>query len=394
MSGISIGLKFNKPAAKKGAPPKTTKPKASVFGAEDDDDLEADIPDEGVFAKKGAKSKKAKEALAKDLAKKKDINRVNVQLATFNEISKKAEEEKAKALQEVDPSVFDYDAAYDAIQEARDLKKKEKEVESEERKPKYIEAFMQSAETRRKDFLRAKEKMLEKEREAEGDDFAGKEVFVTEAYKKQKEELKRLEELEIQREEKEKKKSQGVASFYRNLLDQQEAEHQAMMKAAENAKARALNPEPVPDDNVPKAKPVEEKVKEIKEKYGENVEVNDEGEVVDKRQLLKGGLNILEVRRTEKKQMAAEQAKKNKERLMDPEKLKTRNAMRERHTKLLEQQLEQAQKRSIDEVAEQEAELAARAKSRKTTTDVMSAKERYLQRKREAEEAKKKQATG
>lgn len=199
-SGISIG--FKKPAAKKGAPAKpTTKSKKSVFGGDEDDEgSENEIPDEGVFAKKGIKSKKAKDALIKDTVKKKDINRVNTQLATFNELSKKAEEEKAKALQDVDPSVFDYDAAYDAIKEARDMKKKEKEQESEERKPKYIEAFLQSAETRRKDFLRAKEKMLEKEREAEGDEFAGKDVFVTEAYKKQKEELKRLEELEIQRE--------------------------------------------------------------------------------------------------------------------------------------------------------------------------------------------------
>lgn len=166
-----------------------------------------------------------------------------------------------------------------------------------------------------------------------------------------------------------------------------------MMAAAANAKAKAQNPEAITDD-IPKAKPVEEKVKEIKEKYGEKVEINDEGEVVDKRQLLSAGLNILEVRRTEKKQNAAEQAKKNKERMMDPARRKARDAMRDRHTKLLEQQLEQSAKRSIDEVAEQEAELAARAKSRKTETEVLSAKERYLQRKREAEEAKKKHSAG
>jgi coiled-coil domain-containing protein 55 len=74
-----------------------------------------------------------------------------------------------------------------------------KKVESEERKPKYIGEFLRSAETRRLDRLRAEEKMLQLEREKEGDEFVDKEKFVTEAYKKQMEAVRAAEEEERKR---------------------------------------------------------------------------------------------------------------------------------------------------------------------------------------------------
>ena len=42
--------------------------------------------------------------------------------------------------------------------------------------------------------------MIQRERELEGDEFAGKEAFVTEAYKQQMEEVRKAEEEEKQRE--------------------------------------------------------------------------------------------------------------------------------------------------------------------------------------------------
>ena len=59
---------------------------------------------------------------------------------------------------------------------------------------------MTSAATRRLDHLRAEEKMVQKEREAEGDEFRDKESFVTQAYKDQMEEVRRAEEDERKRE--------------------------------------------------------------------------------------------------------------------------------------------------------------------------------------------------
>ena len=48
--------------------------------------------------------------------------------------------------------------------------------------------------------MRAEEKMIQREREAEGDEFKDKEQFVTQAYKDQMEEVRRAEEEEKKRE--------------------------------------------------------------------------------------------------------------------------------------------------------------------------------------------------
>ena len=59
---------------------------------------------------------------------------------------------------------------------------------------------MSTAATRRLDHLRAEEKMIQREREAEGDEFRDKEAFVTQAYKDQMAEVRRAEEEERARE--------------------------------------------------------------------------------------------------------------------------------------------------------------------------------------------------
>jgi len=60
--------------------------------------------------------------------------------------------------------------------------------------------LLAAAATRKLDHLRAEEKMMQREREAEGDEFKDKEVFVTQAYKDQMEEVRKAEEEEKRRE--------------------------------------------------------------------------------------------------------------------------------------------------------------------------------------------------
>ena len=67
-------------------------------------------------------------------------------------------------------------------------------------KPKYISGLLTSAATRRLDYLRAEEKMIQREREAEGDEFRDKEAFVTQAYKDQMAEVRKAEEEERRQE--------------------------------------------------------------------------------------------------------------------------------------------------------------------------------------------------
>jgi hypothetical protein len=185
-SGFSIGLG----AAKKPshAPSKSRKP-LSAFATADDDDASGD-DDNGLssLASKSTRQPKKKGT--------KDVTVVNAQLATFNELSKKAE----KAAAEVDPAIYDYDGVWDDMKSVDRKKKKLDEIDAIERKPKYMESLLASAEVRKRDQLKAKERMLQKEREEEGDEFQDKESFVTSAYKKQQEELRKLEEEERLRE--------------------------------------------------------------------------------------------------------------------------------------------------------------------------------------------------
>ena len=109
---------------------------------------------------------------------------------------KRAHEEALK----LDASVFDYDSVYDGMKAAERKREDAKKAEDADGKPKYIEAFLASAQTRRLDRLRAEEKMLQHEREKEGEEFVDKEKFVTDAYKKQMEEVRKAEEEEKQRE--------------------------------------------------------------------------------------------------------------------------------------------------------------------------------------------------
>lgn len=74
------------------------------------------------------------------------------------------------------------------------------------------------AEIRKKDRLLAEEKKIAREREAEGEMYADKEVFMTEAYKKQKAELERIEAEEKKREG----KRECVGYNWRFWLEQNE----------------------------------------------------------------------------------------------------------------------------------------------------------------------------
>jgi hypothetical protein len=120
-------------------------------------------------------------------------------IASKPSLGRAAQKAQAEALK-IDSTVFDYDGVYDTLKAAERKKDEARKAENESRKPKYIENFLASAQTRRLDRLRAEEKMLQLEREKEGDEFEDKEKFVTEAYKKQMEEVRKAEEEERQRE--------------------------------------------------------------------------------------------------------------------------------------------------------------------------------------------------
>jgi coiled-coil domain-containing protein 55 len=258
-----------------------------------------------------------------------------------------------------------------------------------------MEQLLASAEVRKRDFLVAQERKYKKERETEGEEFAEKEKFVTNAYKRQQEELRKAEEEERLREgmdipnygltiESMRKKNTGMASFYRNLLEEEEMKHDLAVEAATKAAKEGKLSTSVEPIETPREKKLADEAREINAKLGkEAVIINDDGEVVDKRQLLRAGLNV----RPKPKEAAEPVAKSTYQTEYEARKAAQRNQQKEREARQrqqrqLEEQYEARKKRALDEDAEKEEELKLRAKSKKTTEEVMGARERYLARKK------------
>ncbi|KAI8942032.1 hypothetical protein NX059_000138 [Plenodomus lindquistii] len=300
-------------------------------------------------------------------------------------------EARAREAAEKDATIYDYDAAYDALHAQSAAKAAATRDDAQARKPKYLETLLESAKQREKDHLRARDKLLQREREAEGDEFADKEKFVTGAYKAQQEEARRAEEEEKLRQqaEEEKKAKYGMQGFHKQMLAEQERRHQDAMDAA----AQALK------DGPPAAPPAEDaeddpdnpqtqaqRIAELRAQ-GKTVILNEDGQAVDSRQLLSAGLNVIVKPKKPTTQSTSTSTATPAQNIYGKDKA-SRAAQRERQTQMVAEQIEAANKRKADEEAQEAARLMHAAKSQKTEGEIMGAKERYLKRKREAEAAR------
>ncbi|KAK1765669.1 coiled-coil domain-containing protein 55-domain containing protein [Phialemonium atrogriseum] len=304
----------------------------------------------------------------------------------FGDLSQNlAARKHAEAAEALDPSIYDYDAVYDS------LKPQKKETKEDvERRPKYMSSLAAAAAVRERDRLIAEEKRLAREREAEGDEFADKEKFVTEAYKKHQEENRRIEEEERRREEEEakKNKNKGMTAFYKDMLEREDRAHAEVIKAAEEAKKAGPQ---VRESAEEEEKTEGEIAQEIIGKGGK-ITINEDGQVVDKRQLLQGGLNVGAKKKAEVQQQKSRHAAGeggNTDQGRGVYNAGGKQGMRERQSRMLESQLEESLKRAREEEEEEKKKIELASKSRKTDADISSAKERYLARKKAAEEAKK-----
>lgn len=398
---ISLGKPLSKPLTARGAPPKR---KPNLFADDDEKDdsgAKADAVEEveiGEFGgieiepakdessasrKKGIRGPPSKPPTAPPKAK---AAQVNVYGDLSANLTSKNYGETAEGL---DPSIYDYDAVYDSMKPQKHDYEKDPE-----KKKDYMKALRAAAALRKRDQVIAEERKLAKEREAEGDEFKDKEKFVTGAYKRQQEEARRLELEEKEREERETKenKKTGFTGFYKQMLERKENEHQELVNAAEKAAKKGPKMDEKKDDEEIDEVEIARRINDAL--GGEKIIINDDGQLVDKRQLLKGGLNV-----TASKKAAAPvpprpapPPKPAANAFMGPG--GGREAMRGRQSRMMEAQLEQAHKRAREEEEEERKKIESESKSRKTKGEIMGARERYLQRKREGEEAKKKAAEG
>ena len=296
-----------------------------------------------------------------------------------------------KQASQLDSSVYDYDGVYETFQAA---KEKKKDSNGEASGPKYMTSLLTSAEQRKRDQLRAKEKLLQKEREQEGDEFADKEKFVTGAYKKQQEEIKVMEEEARKRaaeEEEKRRKGMGMTEWNRRVLQRDEERMRMIEESERNRKGGGV----VSESGETEKEEVDESkmAKEVNEKGG-HVVVNDEGEVVDKRQLLSAGLNAAPKKPGLATQAAKAGAARPQEYQRSSQARNAREAQRERQSRMMERQLEEMTAKQQEAEAEEEKARLAKVQSKITEADKTSAKERYLQRKKEREEEARKAKEG
>lgn len=387
--GLSYGLNLKKATNAKPAPSK----RKPIFGGDDDSDDDGansngpqatkitELDDDDFSSKPSALNKKGSKIISKPTLKKKPQ-----QNSMFGDLSSSLESRKHKeAAEELDPSIYDYDGVYDSL-------KPEKVVTPEDvdRRPKYMKSLLQSAAVRKRDALIAEEKKVAREREEEGEEYADKEKFVTEAYKKQQEENRRIEAEERVKEEEEAKKNKGggMTAFYKDLLNRGDQRHAEVMKAVEDkAKLGPQDAEAEPKVQE-KAKTEADMARELNSK-GASVAINDDGQVVDKRELLKGGLNLGTVKKPEVRRDQREPERRQDRPSSGFVGAGGKQSMRERQSRMMEAQLEESLKRSREAEAEEREKVERAAKSRKTEGEISSAKERYLARKAAAAAAAK-----
>ncbi|KAI4133343.1 MAG: hypothetical protein LQ338_000243 [Usnochroma carphineum] len=212
-------------------------------------------------------------------------------ISQFGDLSANhATSKHVQTAQSLDPSIYDYDAVYESLH-SNPKSSYSTPATDEAKKPKYMRSLLAAAETRKRDQLRAKEKMLAKERELEGDEFADKEKFVTSAYKRQQEELRIAEAEEALREreaaERQKREGGGLKGMYKSMLERDEEKHAEAVRAVEEARRKGTlgQEEGKGEEEGKKEKSEAELARE------KGAVVNEEGQVVDKRQLLNAGLN-------------------------------------------------------------------------------------------------------
>jgi len=173
-------------------------------------------------------------------------------------LKKQAKIQMAKALEE-DPTVFQYDEVYDDIERKKEVEKEsKKEVD---RKPKYVHNLLKAADERQKEFERRIERQVQKEREAEGNEFADKESFVTSAYRKKMEEIAKQEEEEARMARIEAAldvtKQNNMDGFYRHLYRQTMGEEKGQVESK-------VKQEETEESEEAKAARVKEEMKKIK----------------------------------------------------------------------------------------------------------------------------------
>ena len=198
----SAGLQLKPAAGKKFglnlAKPKKPAPTASAFAGALDDELDDDASERARVARELARG------------------------GGGSTVSRAAALATQKAALDEDASAFDYDGVYDQMQQDRSAVRQGVKP-AEEKKAKYITSIMKTHQARELENEKVFERKMQKEAEAEAHLYGDKEKFMTSAYRK-KIAAREDYEAELKQQEAEESrndvtKRDGLGHFYANLLD-------------------------------------------------------------------------------------------------------------------------------------------------------------------------------
>jgi coiled-coil domain-containing protein 55 len=183
----------------------------------------------------------------------------------------------------------------------------------------------------------------------------------------------------------------GMAHFYKKLLEDSEQQHEQTVAATA---AKPVTGPQGPAPNLTIVKPPElapksdAELARLARAQGRDVELNDDNQIVDKRELLSAGLNLsapntrkLGLQLSQGSAGAAANDSAASHRAVGT--AASRREINERRAREAERQMEEERERIIQEKARQEEENINRVVTKRNTEEsVQSARERYLARKR------------
>ena len=191
--------------------------------------------------------------------------------------------------------------------------------------------------------------------------------------------------------------STGMTHFYRQLLEDSEQKHEATVAATDK---RVIGPQG-PGVNLTIVKPPQlssipdVELARLAREEGKDVELNDDNQIVDKRELLSAGLNLsLPNTRFAGMRNLANNPKSDNSQLPQTHRAvgtaASRREINERRAREIQQQLEAEQQRTAQESQDAADEAMQRiVAKRNNDDDIEDARSRYLQRKRKKMEEEK-----
>ncbi|CAJ0841422.1 7398_t:CDS:10, partial [Entrophospora sp. SA101] len=312
------------------------------------------------------------------------LKNVNKQLLSNSSITKSVIEQYEDALEE-DPTVYSYDEVYDVMKKAEKKRTdqiKGKELsENGEKKAKYVNNMLRAAMIRKRDYMTVQEHKLQKEREAEGDEFDDKEEGkdITDFYRRFLDQTSRakavaIESIKSEIQKKYKRKfdnsSGGDNKYEDDEDDEDKSENQSNL-----------------DDKLKTDKQLAEEA----EASGKSVILNEDDQIIDKRELLSAGLNITKKKdKDNRKTINGSRKRKvdNKEFDEDDHNILSKRSSEEearrrseKQSHELEMQLKEIEAKKKEEEARKQEELIKKFSKKNDEATISDARARYLARK-------------